>query len=393
MHYFNIAPRVINLKLTTLVASSLMFIGCAVPLTREERIGPDDGSDICRPNVVALDSTGNFFAEDMLKGAATGAATGALTGGFLALLSGKSGEDIAKSALVGGAVGGIAGAIGGYYKSRMEQGRDQGILAINNDLTRESSELDKADIAVRALITCRVKQRDRIRADYAARRISKGEAQQRWNLLQEQVRRDNNLMQMVAENIGKRQEEYKYASDQVAAEFDISKLTLAEQRAARKRIDANNKRIDREYAQEVAKIDRDAAKTRKTSANKKSMTEIDQEKRNRKIAAQKARDTKKEVNQKTGGEPNAVQLASKFSSTQNKADTTAKTAKNYQAEVAVEDNGFEKTEARLWQNLPGFVYAIDNQGIPINIDISWIYYFSSISLNPSMAKNSWLTRV
>ncbi len=383
MRYCDIAPRVIDLKIIAVVAGSVMLISCATPLTREDRIGPDDGSDSCRRNVVALDSAGNFFAEDMLKGAVVGATTGALAGGMLAILSGKSGQDVAKSALIGGAVGGMAGAIGGYYKSRMEQGRDQAVLAINKDLTREASELDKADTAVRALITCRVDERDQIRADYAAKRISKSEAQRRWNLLQEQVRRDNNLMQMVAENIGKRQEEYKYASDQVAAEFDISKLPPAEQRAAKKRIAANDKRIDGEYTQEVAKIDRDIAKTRKTSANKKSMADLEQDKKNRQVAAQKARDKKKEVNQKTGGDPKAVQLASNFSSTQNKADTTAKTAKNYQAEVAVADNGFEKTEAHLWENLPGYAYGINDQGISINIGISWRYPSSE-------AKNRWL---
>jgi hypothetical protein len=353
MRYCDIAPRVIDLKIIAVVAGSVMLISCATPLTREDRIGPDDGSDSCRRNVVALDSTGNFFAEDMLKGAVVGATTGALAGGMLAILSGKSGQDVAKSALIGGAVGGMAGAIGGYYKSRMEQGRDQAVLAINKDLTREASELDKADTAVRALITCRVDERDQIRADYAAKRISKSEAQRRWNLLQEQVRRDNNLMQMVAENIGKRQEEYKYASDQVAAEFDISKLPPAEQRAAKKRIAANDKRIDGEYTQEVAKIDRDIANQRKT---KKMTADLDQEKKRRQIAAQQARDTKKQVNQKTGGSQEAVKTASNYSSTRNKAENTAKTAKNYQSEVAVANDGFEKTSQ--WENLHRPVYAL-----------------------------------
>ncbi len=356
MLYCNIVPRHINLKTIALVASTLMLTSCATPLTREERIGPDDGSDLCRSNVVALDSTGNFFAEDMLKGAATGAATGALTGGLIAALSGRSGHDIAKSALIGAAVGGVAGAIGGYYKSRMEQGRDQAVLVIRNDLTREANELDKADIAVRALIACRVGERDRIRAAYAAKRISRGEAQRRWSQLQEQVRRDNNLMQMVAENIGKRQEEYQYANDQMVAEFDISRKTPAEQREAKKRIDVNNKQIDREYMQEVAKIDRDIAKNRKGSANKKPTAELE----NRKIAAKKAADTKKEVNRKTGGKPEAVQLASKFSSTQNKAETTVRTAKNYQNEVAVADDGYEKTS--LLEHRPSLAYIIKARG-------------------------------
>lgn len=294
---------------------------------------------------MALDSTGNFFAEDMLKGAVAGA----VTGGLVAALLGGSGKDIAASALAGG----VVGAIGGYYKSRMNQGRDQAVLAINNDLTREANELDKADVAVHALIACRIEQRDRIRADYASRRISRNEAQRRWSQLQEQVDRDNNLMQMVADNIGKRQEEYQYAHEQVAAEFDISRLPPAEQRQAKRRIEINNQRIDSEYRREMAQIDRDVAKQRKA---KKKTADFEQEKKRRQIAAQKVRDTKKQVNQKTGGSQDAVKLASNYSSTRNKAENTINTAKNYQSEVAVTNDGFEKTSQ--WENLYKPVYAL-----------------------------------
>ena len=361
MQHLNVTTRAtINPRLTALVASSIMLVGCATPLTREERIGPDDGSDVCRANVVALDSTGNFFAEDMLKGAVAGAATG----GLIAALSGGSGKDIAKAA----AIGSVVGAIGGYYKSRMDQGRDQGILAISKDLTREGEQLDKASVAVDALVACRMRQRNQIRVDYAARRISRSEAQARWSKLQEQVKRDNNLMQMVAENIGKRQEEFSYANEQIVAEFDISKLTPAEQQAARKRMVANDRMIDREYKQEVAKIDKGISKNRKTG-DKKSLAKLEKQKE----AARQASNKKKEVNQKTGGNPNAVQVASKFSSNQSKAETTVSTAKNYEANLAVKsDNGFEQAdEARFWRSLPGYVYAVSDQGVSLNAGISW----------------------
>jgi hypothetical protein len=337
--------RITHFKITALAASIVIVTGCATPLSREDRIGPDDGSDGCRQYVVALDSTGNFFAEDMLKGAVAGA----VAGGLVAALTGGSSQDIAKGALIGGALG----AIGGYYKSRMEQGRDQAVLAINNDLAREGDELDKADTAANALVACRLDQRDRIRADYASRRISRDEARRRWSQLQQQVARDNTVMQMVAENIGKRQEEYQYANEQIAAEFDISRLPPAEQRQARKRIQVNNQRIDSEYRREIAQIDKDVAKQRKA---KKAKADLEAEKQRRQIAAQKARDTKKQVNEKTGGSPDAVKLASSYSSTRNKAENTVSTAKNYQATVAVTDEGFEKSTQ--WDNLQRPVYAL-----------------------------------
>lgn len=344
MSLCRVSPR-FNLKITTLVASSVLLTSCAVPLTREERIGPDDGSDACRTYVVALDSTGNFFAEDMIKGAVQGAAAGAIAGGLMAAMSGQSGSDIGKGALIGAAVGGVAGAIGGYYKSRMEQGRDQAVLSISNDLEREAQALDKTDIAIQKLIACRVSQRDRIRSDYISKRISRSEAQSRWSQLQTQVERDNRTMQMVAENIGKRQDEYAYASEQMAEQFDISNLPPQEQAKARKRMAMNEKQIDQEYSREVNTIEREYK-----ISKKRPSPEAEHAKKQRLASAQAAREKKKAVNRKTGGSPQAVKLAAQQSDTRGKANSALDNAKNYPAKVALGGNdGFDKADTRFWK--------------------------------------------
>ncbi|MCO6419005.1 hypothetical protein JYK14_23010, partial [Siccirubricoccus sp. KC 17139] len=82
-------------RLVALVTSTALLAGCVT--TREGRIGADDGTDSCRPQVVALDSTGNFFAEDILRGAAIGAVGGAALGAI-------AGGDW-RSALIGAAAG------------------------------------------------------------------------------------------------------------------------------------------------------------------------------------------------------------------------------------------------------------------------------------------------
>lgn len=372
-----------NFKLTALVAGSVMLVGCATPLTREERIGQDDGSDPCRRYVVALDSTGNFFAEDMIKGAVEGAVAGAIAGGLIGLLSGGSGGDIAKGAAIGAAVGGVAGAVGGYYNAQMKQGRDQAILAINEDLTREASELEKADTAVDALISCRISQRDQIRSDYARRRISRDEAKRNWAILQEQVNRDNELMQMVATNIGKRQEEYLYASEQVAGEFDMSRLPPAEQQIAKRRMQENEQRIEQNYRREVAQINRESAKGRKKGANQRATTQSGEDKKNRLAAAERARNKQQEINRKTGGDPKAMKVATNFSSTQNKAERVKDNAKNFTSKVAVSDGGFENSESRFWHEFPAYVYAIDPQGMTVNDRISrnpWLAFSQNSNL-------------
>ena len=95
------AARRSRLAISLLVSTSLLA-GCAQgPMsTQSARIGYDDGTDSCRRQVLALDSTGNFFGADILAGAALGAVTGGLAGG---LISGNW-----RGALVGAGAGAIA---------------------------------------------------------------------------------------------------------------------------------------------------------------------------------------------------------------------------------------------------------------------------------------------
>ena len=80
----------------------VMLAGCS---TQMGRIGADDGRDACRAYVVQLDSTGDFYGEDIVRGAAIGAGTGAIAGGLLAAATGRRGTDI----LAGAAIGALAG--------------------------------------------------------------------------------------------------------------------------------------------------------------------------------------------------------------------------------------------------------------------------------------------
>ena len=77
----------------------------------------DDPTDPCRPERQALVSTGNYFAQDILAGAAAGAVGGAAIGAI-------AGGD-ARSALFGALAGGALGALGGYWAARERQYSDQ----------------------------------------------------------------------------------------------------------------------------------------------------------------------------------------------------------------------------------------------------------------------------
>lgn len=187
----------------TIVAMALS--GCVT--TQTDRIGANDGSDACYQYRVALDSTGNYYAEDMLKGAAIGAGVGALTGAI-------AGGNL-KSALIGAAAGAAIGTLGGYWNSRAQQGRDQAILGVMNDLDTENQNLDRTQVALDQLVNCRRAEIARVKADYKAQRIAKPEAEQRMALIRAQLDKDYAIASSINQNIVKRRDEYLIAADNI----------------------------------------------------------------------------------------------------------------------------------------------------------------------------------
>ncbi|AWB08888.1 hypothetical protein A6A40_28205 (plasmid) [Azospirillum humicireducens] len=192
-------------SLVSLTIVAMALSGCVT--TQTDRIGANDGSDACYQYRVALDSTGNYYAEDMLKGAAIGAGVGALTG---ALAGGNM-----KSALIGAAAGAALGTLGGYWNSKMQQGRDQAILGVMTDLDTENQNLNRTQVAMDQLVNCRRAEIARVKADYKAKRIGKPEAEQRLALIRGQLDKDYAIASSINQNIVKRRDEYLVAADNI----------------------------------------------------------------------------------------------------------------------------------------------------------------------------------
>jgi len=191
-----------------LAICGLVAAGCT---TQAQRIGADDGSDACRAYKVALDSTGDFFAEDMVKGAAVGALGGALMGG---LISGNW-----KGAVVGAAVGAAAGAAAGYYQHVQQQNQDQAVLynTVLSDLEKENAQIDKAQLAFNQLVACRNNEANKVRADLKAGTISRPAAEARMATLRSQYQGDIQLARLVNENMTKRGANFEFANEQINA--------------------------------------------------------------------------------------------------------------------------------------------------------------------------------
>ncbi len=203
----NFASRLARSGVACLLSASLVLSSLTGCTTRTQRIGPDDGSDACRAYVVALDSTGNYFAEDMIKGAALGALGGALIGG----LAGGNWQ----SALIGAAAGAVAGGLGGYWKSKMDQAKDQAVPSMISDMKNDEAQLDKTQAAFKNLSACRREEAKKVRGLYASKAISREEAQTRLRLLATQARRDVDILNGITGDSDKRLAEFQYAANQI----------------------------------------------------------------------------------------------------------------------------------------------------------------------------------
>ncbi len=191
----------------SMIASvSLVTASVAGCTTQQQRIGADDGTDSCRTYVVALDSTGDYYAEDMIQGAAVGALGGALIGG----LTGGW-----KGAIAGGVIGAAVGAAGGYWKHKMDQGRDQAILGVVSDMQREGAQLDKTNAAFKQLSDCRHNAAAQVRARYASKQITREDAQGQLQHIGALAAKDLEILRSIDANENKRVSEYQYAASQI----------------------------------------------------------------------------------------------------------------------------------------------------------------------------------
>jgi outer membrane lipoprotein SlyB len=203
-------------RLVALATSAALLAGCVT--TRDQRIGADDGGDACRAQVVALDSTGNFFAEDIIRGAALGAAGGALLGGLVAAATGGRSSNIATGVAIGAVTGGVAGGATGYFQSRQRQASDQAALnsSIAGDLAAENAELDRTQLAFNQLMDCRVATAQRVRDDLRAGRLARPQAEAAMADVRARTQRDIQIAQGINGRITQRGAEFDTAIENVA---------------------------------------------------------------------------------------------------------------------------------------------------------------------------------
>ncbi len=205
-------PRQAARTAMLMLVSCSMLTGCASGQfsTQASRIGPDDGTDSCRPYLVALDSTGNYFGTDILTGAAAGAAGGAALGALF-------GQDL-KSALIGAAAGAAAGAATGYWVALEKQGQDQAVLTtrVSGDISRDNAQIDKTQDAFNQLTDCRVRQANAIKQAYKDHRIDRQTAVAQLGVVKQRAIHDAQVAQQIEGQIQDRSAQFQVAADHLS---------------------------------------------------------------------------------------------------------------------------------------------------------------------------------
>ncbi len=193
--------------LRIMAALTLLAVqGCS---TADTRLGADDGTDSCRRQLVALDSTGDYFAQDIVAGAAIGAIGGGLIGGL-------AGGNL-RSAVLGAVAGGAAGALGGYFKARAQQAQDQASLyrTMTGDIQRDNEYIDRTQLAFSNLVDCRTFQANAIKTDYRSGRISRQQAEVAMAVVRQRSERDIAIARTISGKIDGRSADFAYANAQV----------------------------------------------------------------------------------------------------------------------------------------------------------------------------------
>ncbi|MBL6078858.1 hypothetical protein JMJ56_12635 [Belnapia sp. T18] len=209
-------PRRPLRRLTASLTGLAFLAGCAT--TQADRIGADDGMDACRPQRVALDSTGNFYGQDMIRGAAIGAVSGGVLGGLIGAAATGRTRDIAIGAGAGVLAGGALGAAGGYLAAKQRQAQDQASLsaAIGGDLANENAQIDRTQLAFNQLIDCRLMAAEAIRQDVRGGRTAPEAGRLQMADLRTRVQQDIAMARRINQQISTRGAEFDTAIDAVA---------------------------------------------------------------------------------------------------------------------------------------------------------------------------------
>jgi hypothetical protein len=169
----------------------------------------NEADDSCRDQRAALQSYGDYFANNMLIGGAIGAATG----GLLGVATHQSVHTTLTEAFAGFAIGAAAG----YWES--VQQKDATMVArqrqVQTDVKAENAKVDGAQQAFNRLVSCRRRQAATLRADVAAGRVARADGAKTMATIKARFDDDIEIARKIDANIATHSANLEYANEQI----------------------------------------------------------------------------------------------------------------------------------------------------------------------------------
>jgi hypothetical protein len=196
-------------------ALCLSLAGCQTPVTGPGATLAADPTDPCQNERTAFASSKTYFQDKIVSGAATGAAVGAGFGALTGLAATGNWRGALIGGLAGGAVGGVAGGSSAYYNTLAERARDQDELAynINQDLARESDEIDHTAAAFGRLRACRFAQAEYVKEQARAHLLDRPTALARIAYHRDKFDQELNIAHEFGLTMARRSEQFQQAAN------------------------------------------------------------------------------------------------------------------------------------------------------------------------------------
>ena len=182
--------------------------------------------DACANQRQAMKSFQDYFFASMVQGAAIGGVAGGLAG---YAIGGN-----ATGALVGAGTGAVLGGIGGYYSAKQKANGDPSALTLSvyQDVSQENSQIDAVSAAFMQLRDCRLRNAAAVKADFAAKKISREDAQAKLLKTKQLFLEDVTYAEGLGSKMASRAGEYDNASTQIMQSNPSAQQTLAQRNAA-----------------------------------------------------------------------------------------------------------------------------------------------------------------
>ena len=232
--------RFTTAKTAPLLAAALCFslLGCQSPVTGPGASLAMDASDPCQNERSAFAGSKTYFQDKIVTGAVTGAAVGAGMGALTGLAATGNLRGALIGGLAGGAVGGIAGGTSAYYNTLAERARDQNELAynMNQDLTRETQEIDHTAATFGRLRACRFGQSYFVKNQARAGALDRPTALARIAYHRDKFNEELNIAHEFGLTMARRSQQFQQAANDLRTRPPVAAQGAPATRAAPSRI-------------------------------------------------------------------------------------------------------------------------------------------------------------